>query len=49
MRGVVEINEGSFSLCELSGDGGYAVVAFLECLEACYDVIDLVVNLEEGI
>lgn len=49
MRGVVEINERSFGLGELSGDGGHTVVAFLERLEACYDVIDLIVNLEEGI
>jgi hypothetical protein len=49
MRGVVEIYEGSFGLGELSGDGGYTVIAFLKRLEARDDVVDLVVDLEEGV
>jgi hypothetical protein len=35
------------SLVELSGNSGYAVVAFLEGLEAYDDVVNSVVNLEE--
>jgi hypothetical protein len=49
MRSIVEINEGSLSLGlgELGGDGRYTVVTFLEGLEACDDVVDSVVDLEE--
>lgn len=31
------------------GIGGYAVVAFLEGLKTCDDVVDLIIHLEEGV
>lgn len=49
MRRVIEINEGSFGLGELSGYGGYAIVAFLVGLETCEDVVNSIVDLEEGV